>query len=368
MLGQQFFAVDQYAEFINQTFIPFYCDYGNPSGRPLWNRYGLGGGPSTAIISPDGSVYDILAGYGNPDRYLGRIRDALEGKYILSFLRMQYEQNPDDLMATYALAQKYFSIWVEDKGAELCNRIVKRADEARTISVPYQGVSVNLYEVARYGAAEGFYSAFRTPNGFEEFRAEFPESKLSDRVYRRLASIYRQRRGSDDGWKFFEAALNKYPDDPRILIEYVRYCINGEEQVEEGIQAAKKIVAMEPENVYYRRTAAAILLKDERIDEAEEMYGDAFIEAYHDDAGILNSYSWFWGQRALNLNSALKAGLRALELDDNGDIWDTVAMAYWKMGNYRKALEAQEKAVAMKPGIEDYKKRLEEIKKEMKQN
>ena len=68
-----------------------------------------------------------------------------------------------------------------------------------------------------------------------------------------------------------------------------------------------------------------------------------------------------------NLESALKASKRSVELSNSANHWDTLSMVYWKMGEYENAIEAEEKALKKTGGTSaSYKQRIEEIKKDMK--
>jgi thiol-disulfide isomerase/thioredoxin len=109
-------------------------------------------------------------------------------------------------------------------------------------------------------------------------------------------------------------------------------------------------------------------------DKDASAYGTKLVEgALKDESEALNQIAWMnldpdsnvaEGDRDYKL--ALKAAKRADELTkgDNGPILDTLALAYFKTGEPKKALEAQEKAVKLigdaDPGLKD---RLDQYRK-----
>jgi hypothetical protein len=68
-------------------------------------------------------------------------------------------------------------------------------------------------------------------------------------------------------------------------------------------------------------------------DKAVKVFGDDFVTENFKDAYKLNSYAWFWGNfESANLESALRASKRSVELSNSANHWDTLSMVYWKMG------------------------------------
>ena len=45
-----------------------------------------------------------------------------------------------------------------------------------------------------------------------------------------------------------------------------------------------------------------------------------------------------------------------------------MSMVYWKMKEYKKAIETEKKALEMNPNNQGYRDRIEEIKKDMAKN
>ena len=366
MLVQQFFPSEKYATFLDEYFIPFRVNIDSDAGEDIAERYGIDSYPSTVIASPDGSLIDILTRYGeNPDRYLERLQSALDGKGTYASIKATYDQNPDDLRNIFALANKHADMWQMDKTTAYSAKILERADEARIIDVPFLGTTINLYEVARFGVAFGRLFDEESPEGLEAFRREFPRSMLIDEVYSQLARAYLRLPLSEDSDIFFDDLKSKYPENTNILSQFVRYCTRTGENLDEGETLARKIVALRPESSGYRQDAVNVFLKAGKESEALEIYGEAYIRDFSDNPGALNSYAWFWAMREKNLPSALVSIQRAFEVNPKDDnLLDTMSMVYWKMRDYEKAIETEEKAYVMSPNP-GYLERIKQIKEDM---
>jgi len=149
------------------------------------------------------------------------------------------------------------------------------------------------------------------------------------------------------------------------LLEYADFWAQrGEygDSVEAVAEAALKIL---PDNMYIRQREAGVFLKLGREGRALDVFGPAYAKAYWDKPGELRSYIYFWTQQGKNLDGALAAGLRAIELRPRAYYhWTALADLYAKMGKMPQALEAAGKAVefsspAAKPAMQ---KKLEALK------
>jgi tetratricopeptide (TPR) repeat protein len=75
-----------------------------------------------------------------------------------------------------------------------------------------------------------------------------------------------------------------------------------------------------------------------------------------DDVDFLNSYAWTFSEMGKELDSALKAALKAAKLSkDDPQILDTLAEVYFKMGEKGLAVETIDKAIAREPEDDYYK-------------
>lgn len=112
--------------------------------------------------------------------------------------------------------------------------------------------------------------------------------------------------------------------------------------------------------VYGNRRAvekfAAALHRDGRYDKVKE-YFDAAVTANWDDVNFLNAVSWNVGvelQVEEVYPDAIRASLRAIELNRHPAIFDTLALLYALSGEFDKALEAIDEAKALAPDKKSY--------------
>lgn len=370
MLGQQFFSVKKYSEYIHEHFIPVYARIEDEFGETIQDKYHINSNPSLLITKPDGSLYDILTSYReDPEKYLERVRKSVNGINTYASIKEQFDRSPNDLRKVYALADKHFQMWQPREGVELCQKIVDRLNEAKSMEVLFEGKNINLYEVARYGTGFGEWLNRRSPDGLEAFRSEFPTSMLSHQAYSELANIYLNLPISDKGESFYGDLKHKYPDDPSLLNMLVRYYTKSGKHLDEGEKYARKLVGLRPKSRGYRQNAADLFLKNDNADRALKIYGKAYIQDHMEVPNELNSYAWFWALRSSNLESALETIQKAFKLDPKDDnLLDTMSMVYWKMKEYKKAIETEERALRMNPDNQGYRERIEEIRKDMAKN
>lgn len=103
-----------------------------------------------------------------------------------------------------------------------------------------------------------------------------------------------------------------------------------------------------------------------KLEKALEIYGPEFIKEYLDKSDDLNSYAWFWANQEKNLESALEAAKKSVELAPSQYNWDTLSSVCFKLKRYEEALKAEEKAIELAgKRVEAYEKRIEQIKKAM---
>jgi tetratricopeptide (TPR) repeat protein len=105
-----------------------------------------------------------------------------------------------------------------------------------------------------------------------------------------------------------------------------------------------------------------------KYDKATEFYGPKYIEKFMGDANKLASYANFWGGQGNNLESALQAAKKSVDLAPGvPSNWGALAIVCQKMKKNDDALKAGEKAVELAPENQKmyYKNRLESLKKSM---
>ena len=308
MLDKQFFGDPQFHSFLNKHFIAFHAVRGETEGDNVYKKYGIRATPTVLIADVDGSEIDRQVGYGPPaKKFQGLIELSLTGEDTFAKLKKRYEQNPNDLMTTFKLAQKYERMYDPVKTTELISKVLDKAKEAKMLDIknPSTDKNVNMYEWARYikaGQNRGDIS------GFIQFKNDFPESEFTETVLSRIGSFYSYQGAGDEALDFFNENLEKFPDNKGLKNYFVNYCIQTKSNLERGIKVAEEMIEGELiPNPYNFNTYARILEANEDYDKLDEIYSPDNISSRNSTYayGLFN-YATFWNKQEENLESAEK--------------------------------------------------------------
>jgi tetratricopeptide (TPR) repeat protein len=149
------------------------------------------------------------------------------------------------------------------------------------------------------------------------------------------------------------------------LIEYANYWMEKDIHKDSAVAMAETALKLEPDSTYFMQQVAGIYFKAGQEAKALALFGPSFVKKYMADGGNLYSYASFWARQGKNLDSALVAAKRAVELKPSTYYyWSALADVYSKMKNHPEAIQAAEKALELAEGqVKDYmKKNLEKIK------
>ncbi len=98
---------------------------------------------------------------------------------------------------------------------------------------------------------------------------------------------------------------------------------------------------------YMYGQVAGIYAKLKRTDKALALYGPEFAKKSWDDSSALSSYAGFWNRQGTNLESAVGAAKRSVELSSDYYSNFVLGQVLFKMKDYAGALKAAEKAVEL---------------------
>ncbi len=134
------------------------------------------------------------------------------------------------------------------------------------------------------------------------------------------------------------------------LAAYVDYWVGKNENLESAAAMAETAARLRPGDPYYIRRVAYAYCAAGREAKALEVYGPAWLEK--DGAGLtaqdIRSYATFWLREGTNLDSALAAAKRTVELEPRTYyLWTTLSDIYMKIGNTPESIKAAEKAVEL---------------------
>jgi tetratricopeptide (TPR) repeat protein len=153
----------------------------------------------------------------------------------------------------------------------------------------------------------------------------------------------------------------------RSLVDYANFWVKHNTNIESAEEMMELATKLAPDRWYMHRYAAEMYLKLKKDEKALEKFGPEFIKKYSDEAGVLNSYAWFWANQGKNLESAVKASKKSVALAPAHYNWDTLSLLYTKLKKYDEALKAAEKAVELSDERSKirYQNRIKQIKKAM---
>jgi len=158
------------------------------------------------------------------------------------------------------------------------------------------------------------------------------------------------------------------------LSSYADFWSEREADLDQAVEAIELAVKIQPETPYLRQTAATIYAKLNKPDKALEVFGPDFVKKNHDNSDALYPYAWYWNQQGKNLDSALDAVRRLIEIQPGLTYFDIQAQILLKLKKYDQALQSAERALALaqesakrRPdfAIKPYEARVQEIKTAM---
>lgn len=151
------------------------------------------------------------------------------------------------------------------------------------------------------------------------------------------------------------------------LIDYANFWVEQKANTDSAVEMAELAMKLKPGDNYFVQQTASFYCRLDKTEKALELYGPSYIQKNLDKPNILSSYAYFWSGQDKNLESALEAAKKGVELSPNTSTWGSLSQVYQKMKKYDEALKAAEKALelASERSKEFYKKRIEQIKKAM---
>jgi tetratricopeptide (TPR) repeat protein len=158
------------------------------------------------------------------------------------------------------------------------------------------------------------------------------------------------------------------------LASFAGFWSERETHFEEAVEAIELAIQIQPDVPYLRQTAAAIYSKAGRPEKALEAFGPEYARQNRDRTDALYPYSWYWNGQGTNLESALEAIDRVIEIQPGLTYFDIRAQILLKLKRYDEALKAAERALALagesakrRPGFstKPYEARVQEVKAAM---
>jgi len=151
------------------------------------------------------------------------------------------------------------------------------------------------------------------------------------------------------------------------LVNYANFWLRKNSNQDSAVSMAETALKLRPNETNIIIQAASVYVKANKMDKALAIYGPAFMQKNMNDASALYSYASFWAFQQKNLDSALAAAKKSVELNPKQySMWYGLYSVYSQMKNYPEAIKAMETAIELAPDAmkENLKKQLEKCKSE----
>jgi tetratricopeptide (TPR) repeat protein len=355
-------------------------------------------------------MIDWFVGYSPPpEKYKAQVEQALKGIDTFQSLSAAYAKDPKNVEVLFKLAGKQDALSRTDKAAELYKQIVALDPEGKAGAADYQGEKASYTELAEFNlglaALVARPPARPDPEPLRAFTKKYPDARIVKDAYLRLSSVFYLRAApQDQAAKFYEEYVGRFPQDVPALSAWVQRIIQDKWPIDKGIELALKAIEIQkaspppppgtkPPAVPMMPGASMSLnlgrlyaLKGDKAkaletvdaaakeigdnarmipaiaqayldigaeDKALAIYGPEFLKKNIGNAAQLGPYASFWTRQEKNLESALEAAKKAVELaPDNPMGWTTLGNVYLRMKNAAEAVKAADKAVEVAPAAQ----------------
>jgi tetratricopeptide (TPR) repeat protein len=124
------------------------------------------------------------------------------------------------------------------------------------------------------------------------------------------------------------------------LSSYASFWMQQKKNLDSAEKMLQTAILLQPDNAYFRQSAAGFYLQAGKTDKALEVFGPEFIKIPKLNASALMTYARFWVQRKQNMDSATAAMESALKLSpEEAYVRQSAAQVFIMMEKQDKALE-----------------------------
>ncbi len=124
------------------------------------------------------------------------------------------------------------------------------------------------------------------------------------------------------------------------LSSYASFWMQQKKNLDSAEKMLQTAILLQPDNAYFRQSAAGFYLQAGKTDKALEVFGPEFIKIPKLNASALMTYARFWVQRKQNMDSATAAMESALKLSpEDAYVRQSAAQVFIMMEKQDKAIE-----------------------------
>ena len=243
--------------------------------------------------------------------------------------KMLRELNPNDTQTAIRLANTYIATGNPQKAVNILKaQLVSRAGtpEGRRINI---ALAVALYKNGNKADAQKEFDSL------SQSEPNDPGPLLAQILLLKDDQLWSELSLKVADWR------QKYPEDSRTPIIIARYLVTtGDSQAKKTAEDILRIMLKNDSDSIETMTALAILLQTiGRSDESVPLYQQT-LQLEPDNLIVINNLAWIMCEEQGKFQEALELAQRGLKMDpDYIDLIDTRGVAYYRLGEFDKAVE-----------------------------
>ncbi len=212
--------------FANQNQINWKIDAEKGEGIDLAKKYGVKGYPTIVFANSDGNEIDRIYGYLPAEQFLQRMKDYNNGVKTYGSIKKMLEDNPDDPVANYLMADKITSNGIEGDAKSYLTKTITEDptnEKGYTDDAKFMLAYLNEDPVALKAAI-----------------TEYPNSEKVKDGYLSIASYYADKGDYKQAETYYKDAFSKYgKSDFDLKQSYGDYLIGKAYKVMKNAKATK---------------------------------------------------------------------------------------------------------------------------------
>jgi tetratricopeptide (TPR) repeat protein len=213
------------------------------------------------------------------------------------------------------VARKHENRFQTDMALALHKEILALDPEGKAGMTEYGGQDVPCADYADYRIALDAGSKAQDPAPYLAFAARHPASPLAREAYRSCSFYFLTGKTKDEAFGFFEDGLAKFPGDTLLTFYYLQRIARERDNVDRGIALAREATRYASLLDTVQRLGAELQAVKGDMDSAEAAYGQDYVDGrLSSAASALQSYAQFWAGQKTNMDSAIRAMERAMDL------------------------------------------------------
>jgi len=228
------------AEFINQHYINVKINGDSLEGKQLREVYHYPGYPTIILFDSIGNEIDRLIGFdpAHKTEYVQTLKDYTQGRGTLRDYLRRLAIEPDNFDYNYQIAKKYHERGSYQEARPYIQKFIALDKDNRH----------QKNTEGRYLLAYGQYQLSQNVKPLEDFLKTTAEQDWIRQAYLDIARHYRRQNDTEKVLKTYEAAIQRLPEDARLMNSYAWYIFQNrvESAYMRGIAIASQAVKLAP--------------------------------------------------------------------------------------------------------------------------